>query len=100
MDTHDITPGIPYAKEIMKGFNESDAVVVVISKNTLSSVGVLNEIDNVYKRNKIIIPFIIEELQMSDEMSFYLSRTQWILAHPRFDEHLDDLGKALCQLLK
>ena len=100
MDTHDITPGIPYAKEIMKGFNESDAVVVVISKNTLRSVGVLNEIDNVYKRNKIIIPFIIEELQMSDEMSFYLSRTQWILAHPRFDEHLDDLGKALCQLLK
>lgn len=99
MDTHDITPGIPYAREIMSGFNNSNAVVVVISKNTLHSVGVLNEIDNVYKRNKIIIPFIIEDLVMSDEMSFYLSRTQWILAYPRYDEHFDTLNKAIEKLL-
>ena len=100
MDTHDITPGIPYAKEIMKGFNNSHAVVVVVSKNTMHSVGVQNEIDNVYKRNKTIIPFRIDDTDLSDELSFYLSSTQWINAFPKFEEHLDELGKALNQLLK
>lgn len=99
MDTHDITPGIPYAKEIMKGFNNSDAVVVIVSKNTMHSVGVQNEIDNVYKRNKTIIPFRIDDTELSDELSFYLSSTQWINAFPKFEEHLDQLGKALNQLL-
>lgn len=100
MDTHDITPGIPYATEIMKGFNSSSVVVVIISKNTMNSVGVKNEIDNVYKRNKTIIPFRIDEAELSDELSFYLSSTQWINAFPHFEEHLDELGKALEQLLK
>ena len=99
MDTHDITPGIPYAKEIMKGFNESSAIVVVISKNTMYSKGVINEIDNVYKQNKIIIPFRVDDTELSEELSFYLSATQWINAFPKFEEHLDDLGKALKQLL-
>lgn len=100
MDTHDITPGIQYAKEIMKGFNNSDAVVVVISKNTMGSNGVLNEIDNVYKRNKTIIPFRIDDTELSDELSFYLSSTQWINAFPTFEEHLENLDKALKQLLE
>lgn len=99
MDTHDITPGIPYAKEIMKGFNNSDAVVVIVSKNTMNSVGVINEIDNVYKRNKIIIPYRIDDSELSDELSFYLSSTQWINAFPNFEEHFEELVKALKQLL-
>lgn len=100
MDTHDITPGIPYAKEIMKGFNDSSVIVVVVSENTMQSIGVKNEIDNVYKRNKIIIPFRIDDTPLSDELSFYLSSTQWINAFPNFEEHLEELGKALKQLLK
>lgn len=100
MDTHDITPGIPYAKEIMKGFNNSHAVVVVVSKNAMHSVGVKNEIDNVYKKNKIIIPFRIDDTELSDELSFYLSSTQWINAFPSFEDHLDELEKALSQLIK
>ncbi len=99
MDTHDITPGIPYAKEIMKGFNESCAIVVVISKNTMESKGVINEVDNVYKQNKIIIPFRVDDTPLSEAFNFYLSATQWINAFPKFEEHLDDLGKALKQLL-
>ena len=98
MDTHDITPGVPYATEIMKGFNNSSVVVVVISKNTMHSVGVLNEIDNVYKQNKTIIPFRIDDYDLSDELSFYLSSTQWINAFPKFEDHLEELGKALKQL--
>lgn len=100
MDAHDITPGLPYAKEIMKGFNESSAVVVLVSKNTMKSIGLKNEIDNVYKRNKIIIPFRIDDTQLCDELSFYLSSTQWINAFPNFEEHLEEIGKALKQLLK
>ena len=99
MDIHDITPGIPYAKEIMKGFNGSAVVVAVISKNTMKSVGVQNEIDNVYKNNKKIIPFRIDDTDLSDELSFYLSSTQWINAFPKFEEHLEELGKSIKQLL-
>lgn len=99
IDVRDITPGIPYAKEIMNGFNSSDAVVVILSKNAMYSVGVLNEIDNVYKKNKIIIPFRIDESELSDEMSFYLSSTQWINAYPKFEDHFEELKLALDQLL-
>lgn len=64
------------------------------------SKGVINEIDNVYKQNKIIIPFRVDDTELSEELSFYLSATQWINAFPKFEEHLDDLGKALKQLLE
>lgn len=100
VDTRDITPGIPYAEEIMKGFNDSDVVAVILSKDAMHSVGVQNEIDNVYKRNKTIIPFRIDDTELSDELSFYLSRTQWINAFPSFEDHLDELEKALSQLIK
>ena len=84
----------------MSGFCNSSTVVVVISKNTMHSVGVKNEIDNVYKINKIIIPFRIDDTELSDELSFYLSSTQWINAFPSFEDHLGELEKALSQLIK
>ena len=100
IDHRDLTPGIPYAQEIMKGFNESSVVVAVISKNSMNSVGLKNEIDHVYKKNKIIIPFIIDESEMSDDLSFYLSSTQWIMAGSSFTNHYDQLEKALSIHLK
>ena len=99
MDAHNITPGMPYAKEIMRGFNDSSAVVVVISKNTMDANGVKNEIDNVYKRNKIIIPFRVDDTPLSEELNFYLSATQWINAFPDYENHFDELDRALKQLL-
>jgi len=98
MDIHDITPGVLYANEIMKGFNESSVIVVILSNNTMSSTGVLYEVDHVYKLKKIIIPFRIDDAELSDELSFYLSSTQWVNAFPHFEEHLDDLKKAIKQL--
>lgn len=49
--------------------------------------------------NKTKITFRIENTDLSDELNFYLSSTQWINAFPKFEEHLDELGNALEQLI-
>lgn len=75
-----IFPGPPYARAIMRGIEASDIILVFISKNSLQSEDVLNEIDNAHGLKKTIVPIFIEDAELTPEFNYYLKRKQWIAA--------------------
>ena len=77
-----IPAGEPYARAIINGITKCRLMVVILSKASNSSDDVLNEIDQAHREKKVILPFIIDNTEMSGEMKYYLSRKQWINAYP------------------
>jgi len=73
-----IPAGMPYARAIMQGIENSDIFIVFISSNSVNSEDVLNEIDNAHRLRKQIIPIFISPVKLTSELSYYLNRRQWI----------------------
>lgn len=95
IDIYDIQPGTPYARAIMQGLRESSAMIVIYSKNTNDSDDILNEIDQAHSSKIAIYPFLLDDSEMSQELSYYLKRRQWIIAYPDFRLQLTTLFNAL-----
>lgn len=91
-----IPAGEPYARAIINGISKCRLMVVILSKTSNSSDDVLNEVDQAHREKKVILPFIIDETEMSGEMKYYLSRKQWINAFPEVTTaHCEKLFKAI-----
>ena len=91
-----IPAGEPYARAIINGISKCRLMVVILSKTSNSSDDVLNEVDQAHREKKVILPFIIDETEMSGEMRYYLSRKQWINAFPEVTiVHCEKLFKAI-----
>lgn len=100
IDLHDIRPGIPYAREIMRGIDASDLLLVVYSHHVNSSDDMLNEIEEFHKAKKTILPFLTENVPFSRELGYYLNRKQWITAYNGYSSQLSVLRDAIVGLLQ
>lgn len=78
----DIDPGKPYAKNIMSAIENCEFAVLICSDAVNKSEHVLNEVDVIVEKNKHLIPFFLEEFEMSDDFRYYTGRKQRILAYP------------------
>ncbi len=78
----DIDPGKAYAANLMQAIDASRAIILIASGAINESEHVLNEIEAIVHKKKPLIPFFIEDFEMSDEFCYYLSRTQRIVAYP------------------
>ena len=78
----DIDPGKAYAANLMRAIDASRAIILIASSAINESEHVLNEIEAIVHKKKPLIPFFIEDFEMSDEFCYYLSRTQRIVAYP------------------
>ena len=78
----DIDPGKAYAANLMQAIDSSRAIILIASDAINRSEHVLNEIEQIVHKKKPLIPFFIEDFVMSDELCYYLSRTQRIVAYP------------------
>lgn len=85
IDIHCIGPGEPYARAIMKGLAASECVVVIISRESMASEDVLNEIDQAHKDKKWIIPYLIDAIKLNPEFSYYLSRKESVSVNQGLD---------------
>ena len=90
-----ITGGLPYAREILKGIEESQVVLLVFSTSSNRSRHVESEIDQAFNKGKVIIPFRIEECLMSDVLNYYLSISHQINGSPVSDEALERLKESI-----
>lgn len=92
--TKDIKEG-SYAKQIMQAIRDAKLFLVVISKNSISSEQVKNEIDRAFNRVKdgmIIVPFIIDNAEMDDECQYYLCRQEMFYGKkPPIDDRIHEL---------
>ena len=95
----DVQPGIPYAREIMRGIRECRIMLVVFTKDSNESEHVLNEIDKAVNFNKLILPFIADSTPMNEELNYYLCRKHWLTAFPEPEKYFKNLVKTLCKEL-
>ena len=63
----DITPGLTFAAEIVKGIENSKILLVIVSQHSNESGHVLNEINRAVEVNKIILPFKIDATDINDD---------------------------------
>jgi hypothetical protein len=76
IDTKNVT-GF-YARSIIEGIMQSQIMVVVFSGHSNVSPHVENEVDNAFNERKVIIPFRIEDIEMSDVLKYYLRKSHYV----------------------
>lgn len=67
-----------YARSIIEGIKQSQIMVLVFSGNSNESPHVENEVDNAFNERKVIIPFRIEDIEMSDVLLYYLRKSHYV----------------------
>lgn len=78
-DMHEINPGDNWADKIAQGLRESDAMVVLLSKNALDSGTLRWDIDYALSQkpfNRRLVPVIVEDSSDSPAL-----RIPWIFGH-------------------
>jgi predicted RNA-binding Zn-ribbon protein involved in translation (DUF1610 family) len=77
-----IPPGSNYAKEIPRAIAGSTATILIVSKESQSSIWVEKEIDLAVCERKTIIPIMIDETPLNDMYRFYLNNVQMVQYNP------------------
>lgn len=91
MAPRDIPGGSNYTKEIPSAIRECQAFVLMLSQNAQNSHWVLKELDNAVNEGKIILPFQLEEITLTDEFNFLLTGAQRYDAYKKKSEALQRL---------
>ena len=72
-----IPNGSNYAMEIPKAIRECRVFVLVLSNNAQNSSFVPKELDQAIKHKKTIMPFMLENVRLTDEFDFLLTQVQY-----------------------
>lgn len=81
----DMTPGMSWSGEIVRSIKECIVLVLVLSSNSNLSPQVEREIEVASNEGKIILPFRVEDIELSDTMYYYIKKIHWLdaLSEPR-----------------
>ena len=70
--------GHEYASEIIDGLDNSEAMLLLLSKEAAASPHVLREIERAVSKNIPIIVYKLEEVELTKSLEYYLMTHQWI----------------------
>ena len=99
MAPREVLPGEGYAHQIIQAIRNCSLVVLVFSSNANQSEHVSNEVDRAFNYKKPIIPFVVEETGVSEDLDYYLSRNHWLIAYPDYKEKTGYLIDTILRLL-
>lgn len=88
-----------YAAKIVEGIENCTHFICIVSKYSLNSAHVLNEIDLAFQhiRDGVeILPFRMDDNELNSSFKYYLSRMQWSYGNPppveaRIEEFIDKI---------
>jgi TIR domain len=96
----DIVPGMPWDAAIMEGLRSCRLMVLVLSTRSNLSTQVMNEVRNASSVCVPVVPFRIEELQLSDALAYHISAAHWLDAvRPPFEDRVNELVAAVRLML-
>jgi TolB-like protein len=78
MAPRDVKPGAAYADAIVRAINEASALVLVLSAAAMASEHVSREVERAGSKHKPIVAFRVDAANLSAELEYFLSRSQWI----------------------
>ncbi len=94
----DIRLGKEYAEEIISGIEQSDAMILLMSKEANQSPHVLREVERAVSKSVPIFVYKLEDVELSKSMEYFLMTHQWLDVKNRND--FSEVWKAICGLKK
>ena len=95
MAPESIPDGSDYTHEIPVAIRNCKVFLVLISKISQTSIWVKNEVDTAVNSNKVVIPYMLEECELTDEFNFLLTGRQRVDAYHKKEEKLRRLVKRI-----
>ena len=80
MGNRDIPGGANYTREITKAIRECQVFVLILSRQAQASKYVFRELDYAVKKQKAVLPYMIEDQELTDEFDFLLCDSNGIHA--------------------
>ena len=74
----DITPGASWAGSIMEAITQCRVFVLILSRNSNTSVQVLQEIERAVNRGLTVVPMRIEDVPPSQDLELFLGMRHWL----------------------
>ncbi len=100
MAPRDVLPGVEYAESIINAIEHCRVLVLVLSSSSSSSPHVLREVNKAASDSISILSFIIEEVNLSKSLEYYLSTDHWLNAMtPPLSRHIQVLAETVDKLL-
>ena len=94
-----IPAGSSYAREIVKAIENCTMLLLILSKNSQSSIWVEKEVDCAINNNKKVIPFNIDGSMLTSTFKFYLNNVQMIFKTENSDAGKEELGACLSRYI-
>ena len=99
--TRDIQGGNYYKRDIVKAIRESRAFVFIQSRSSVESDQVPNEVSIALNSKKTVIPFMIEESQLDEDLEYDLARVHRIDATiPTLENRIAELARAIQSIVE
>ena len=74
----DVTPGQPYADEIVRGIEGCAAFVLLATSESLASRNVLNELEQAHRSARAIYTVMVNQPKVPGDVSYYVARLHWL----------------------
>ncbi|MBA1148293.1 toll/interleukin-1 receptor domain-containing protein [Ectothiorhodospiraceae bacterium WFHF3C12] len=74
----DVQPGHDYGEEIIRGIEQSRAVIVIISDSANRSVFVAREVERAVSKRKPVFPVKTDGSSLSKKLELFLATARWI----------------------
>lgn len=88
----DISPSKDWAEEIIDAINSVNIMVLIFSSHSNTSPQVRREIERAVHKGINVLPFRIEDVELSKSLEYFISTQHWLDASSgSFDKHLDEL---------
>ncbi|MBQ3295504.1 MAG: toll/interleukin-1 receptor domain-containing protein [Erysipelotrichaceae bacterium] len=80
--------GSNYMKQIPQAIESCKVMIVLVSEKSQQSTWVKNEFSQAISKNKLIIPYVIQDCKLEDEFAFSMSTMQQVFAWKNEEEAL------------
>ncbi len=94
-----IPGGSSYAAEITQAIRGAQVFVLILSPKAQESKWVGKEVDMAINEGKLILPFMVEQCELVDDFSFYLTNVQYYEAYANKSRALETMIKDIKKVL-
>ena len=96
----DILPSQVWSEAIMDAITASRLAVVIVSAHSNTSQQVIREVERAVSQGKPILPFRIENVELSKSLEYFLSTPHWLDAiTPPLERHIRKMSETVKALL-
>jgi ketosteroid isomerase-like protein len=96
----DIMPGADWGEAIIDAIGASRVMIIIISANAVASQQIKREAERAVNKGVVIVPFRVEDVQLSKSLEYFISSTHWLDAlTPPLEAHIGRLAASIKALL-